>query len=356
MTALPKNLPTEHRRLNAAGVALPRLGFGAAAIGNLYRAISDAQAESTLCAALAAGLHYFDTAPHYGFGLSESRLGKTLQDHAAPSTPIVISTKVGRLLAPVAESGIPDRRHGFVNAMPFEPKFDYTRDAIYKCFEESCIRLRTDRIDILLAHDLGSATHGAEHVQRFDEFMNGGYQAMCDLKKSGAVRAIGLGVNEWQVCEQAISTGEFDCFLLAGRYTLLEQTALDTFLPRCEQLGISIILGGPFNSGILAQGSRAANNAHYNYQSVPASVIEKVSRLEAACERHAIPLAAAALQFPLAHPCVASVIPGMCDPREVAAAMSMLNTRIPVALWKELKQQQLLNPTAPVPEADERIQ
>jgi D-threo-aldose 1-dehydrogenase len=179
--------------------------------------------------------------------------------------------------------------------------------------------------------------------------MDGGYPAMRELKESGAVRAIGLGVNECEVCEQALDVAEFDCMLLAGRYTLLDQSALASLLPRCERQGVSIILGGPFNSGILARGTRGANSAHYDYAAVSPEIKERVARLESVCERHAVPLTAAALQFPMAHPCVASVIPGMSTAAEVDECLSMFNLPIPAEFWRELAFEGLVQQATPLP-------
>ena len=260
----------------------------------------------------------------------------------------MVSTKVGRLLVPV-EADPNEERHGFVGAAPFEPVFDYSYDAVMLSFEDSRRRLGRERIDILLAHDLGRATHGDDHKRHFRAFFEGGYKAMRDLRDGGVVGAIGLGVNEWQVCEDSLAHGDFDAFLLAGRYTLLEQTALDSFLPLCEQRGCSIILGGPFNSGILVEGVNGGHTPHYNYEPAPPHIIEQVRRLEAICAAHGVPLAAAALQFPLAHPAVACVIPGMADKRQVAEALRLADVEIPQALWRDLKGDGLLHPAAPTP-------
>ena len=321
---------------------LPRLGFGGAALGNLYAAIGEAEARQTIEAALDAGVRYFDTAPHYGFGLSESRLGAVLADRP----DVMVSTKVGRLLVPTEATG---ERHGFVDAAPFEPVFDYGYDAVMRSWEESRARLGRDRIDILLAHDLGRRTHGADHPARMRQFFEGGYRAMRELRDSGAVGAIGLGVNEQAVCEEALEHGDFDLFLLAGRYTLLEQTALDGFLPLCARRGAAIIVGGPFNSGVLVEGAGVGRPVHYNYRPAPPEIIARVSRLEAVCAAHGVPLAAAALQFPLAHPVVKSVIPGMGSPAQARQAAAWMEVSIPDRLWDDLRAEGLLHPDAPTP-------
>ena len=333
MNAIPQ------RALGRGGLKLPVLGFGAAAIGNLYAAVDEAQAQDAVRAALDAGLSYFDTAPHYGFGLSETRLGAVLPAGAQ------VSTKVGRVLVPAPDAG--GERHGFVDAAPFEPVFDYSHDGVMRSFEASLKRLGRDRIDVLLAHDLGAVTHGDDHPRRLREFLDGGYRAMRALRDSGAVGAIGLGVNEWQVCEEILGHADLDVVLLAGRYTLLEQTALDSFLPLCAAREVSVIVGGPFNSGVLVEGS--ARPAHYDYAPAPTAVVERVRALEAVCADHGAPLAAAALQFPLAHGQVVSVIPGIASRAQALQAVSWLQTPLPDGLWSDLHQAGLLHPDAPTP-------
>jgi D-threo-aldose 1-dehydrogenase len=323
---------------------MPALGFGAAPLGNLYAAVSDDCAETTLTSAISAGIGYVDTAPHYGFGLSESRVGKGL---ASLSSSVILSSKVGRLLVPTnASQGM---RHGFVDAPAFEPVFDYTYDAVMRSFESSLQRLQTDHIDILFAHDLGRVTHGLEHPARFREFMEGGYRAMQELRAAGAVSAIGIGANEWQICEEALAHGDFDGFLLAGRYTLLEQSACDSFLPLCAARGVSVILGGPFNSGILASGVSGTGPFYYNYEPAPQVIIAKVAKLEALCADFNIPLAAAALQFPRAHPQICTVLAGFASAAQVAQSLAWMSEPIPLAFWQALREQGLTHPAAPLP-------
>jgi D-threo-aldose 1-dehydrogenase len=228
--------------------------------------------------------------------------------------------------------------------------FDYTYDAIMRSYEASRQRLRRDRIDILYGHDIGRFTHGEDHDRRFAEFMQGGYRAMRELRDSGAVGAIGLGVNETAICEQVLAEGELDVVLLAGRYTLLEQDSLETFLPLCEQRDVKIVLGGPYNSGILAKGTKRGGELHYNYEPAPPEIVARVAAIEAVCEAHGVPLAAAALQFPLAHPQVVSVIPGMNSPRQVAEAVRLMDIQIDPGLWSDLKEQGLIRAGAPIPQ------
>lgn len=325
-------------------LCMPSLGFGAAPVGNLYRAIDDVEAAITLDLALRQGIRYFDTAPHYGFGLSESRLGNTL---AAKRDQVIISSKVGRLLVPTTSTD--PIRHGFVNTPALEPVFDYSYDGVMRSFDASLQRLQTNTIDILFAHDLGSVTHGEQHTHYFREFMEGGYRAMHELRAAGVVQAIGLGTNEWQVCEQALAHGDFDGFLLAGRYTLLEQGACESFFPLCAKRGVSVILGGPFNSGILASGVSGAGPFYYNYESAPPHIIQHVAQLESICAEFSIPLVAAALQFPGAHPQVCSVIAGLASPAQVEQAIVWMNTAIPQEFWNRLREKDLIHPDAPTP-------
>ncbi len=326
-------------------LALSSLGFGAAPIGNLYQSVGDEEANAAVQSALLEGVRYFDTAPHYGFGLSESRLGSALKN---VDQPLVISTKVGRLLVPSQSTEA--LRHGFANAPALEPVFDYSYDGVMHSFEESLRRLQRNQVDILFAHDLGSETHGENHPQRFQEFMQGGYRAMLELKKAGKVKAIGLGANEWQICEEALQAGEFDIFLLAGRYTLLEQTACETFFPLCAKRNVQVILGGPFNSGILATGVKNHSGPfHYNYETAPESIINRVAEIESICENFSVPLAAAALQFPAAHPQICSVLAGLANVEQVKNAVRLMNVKIPAAFWNRLRKNALLHPDAPTP-------
>lgn len=343
-------LPT--RTFGRSSVSVSVLGFGAAPIGNLYQPLSDVQALNAVASALAGGIRYFDTAPHYGFGLSETRLGNALANPTV-AEPLIVSSKVGRLLVP--SNSHASVRHGFADAPPLEPLFDYSYDGVMRSFEASLQRLQREHIDILLAHDLGPLTHGADHPARFREFMDGGYRAMNDLKAAGQVTAIGLGTNEWQICEAALKHGDFDGFLLAGRYTLLEQGACESFLPLCARRGASVILGGPFNSGILATGVKSTAIAsgkiplHYNYEPAPQAIIDRVAQLESVCEEFAVPLAAVALQFPAAHPQICSVLAGLASDTQVAQALAWMNTLIPDELWQRLRERELLHPAAPTP-------
>jgi len=324
------------------------LGFGAAAIGNLYAAISERTAIEAVDAALRAGIRFIDTAPYYGFGLSERRVGAALAQFDA-ADEVVLSTKVGRRLVKLSPATASHSGHGFVDAEPYEPVFDYSYGAVMESFEQSLKRLGRSRVDILLAHDLGRMTHGDLHAGFFRQFMEGGYRAMRELRDAGLVSAIGLGVNEWEVCAEILREAELDVFLLAGRYTLLDQTSLSEFLPVCAQRGIRVIIGAPYNSGALVNGTTSGAPVYFNYALAPPWVVEHLRQLEAICTEFAIPLAAAALQFPLAHPQVLSVIPGMASPHQVQASVDLLRVDIPAQFWHRLRAKGLLPATAPTP-------
>lgn len=328
---------------------LGELAFGAASIGNLYRAVPDDQAFAVVQRAWDAGVRYLDTAPHYGFGLSEKRLGAALAT-LDPQQRAVVSTKVGRRLDPRPDADLSAVREAFVSPEPYESVFDYSYDAVMRSYEGSLQRLRRDRIDILYAHDIGSFAHGEAHPRLFAQFLEGGYRAMRELRDSGAVGAIGLGVNETAVCVEMLQAGEIDLIMLAGRYTLLEQDPLDDLLPLCAARGVRLVVAGPYNSGILAKGVRHGGAVpNFNYEPAPAAIVERVGAIEDICARHGVPLAAAALQFPLAHPQVASVVPGMGSVAQVEQALALMAQSIPGMLWAELKQAGLIRGDAPVP-------
>tara|TARA_R110000824_G_scaffold118960_14_gene272186 strand:+ start:320466 stop:321431 length:966 start_codon:yes stop_codon:yes gene_type:complete len=311
-------------------------------LGNLYRPISDADCEYLLEAAWAFGLRYFDTAPLYGFGLSERRLGAFLR--SKPREEFFVSTKVGRLLKPNA--GYHGQRDYFIDADPFEPVFDYSRDAILRAHEDSLERLGLDRIDILLMHDIGAVTHGASHAETFATAMTGGYAAMDELRGSGAVGAIGLGVNEWEVCAEAMARGTWDCMLLAGRHTLLQQDA-GAFLDLCIDMNVRVIAAGVFNSGILATGSSA--HARFNYDAAPDDIAARVSELARICADFDTPLGAAALQYPKGHPAVISVLAGIGSADELVQTMDWAGRSVPDGLWQALQAKGLLRKELPVP-------
>jgi D-threo-aldose 1-dehydrogenase len=291
-----------------------------------------------------------DTAPLYGFGLSERRVGDALRD----KRNMVVSTKVGRLLRPAHEVVDDRERCGFRSSMPFHTAYDYTFDGVMRSWEASLQRLGLARVDLLYVHDIGKATHGELHAEKFRELtQGGGLQALSQLRSDGAISAVGIGVNEIEVCLDVLREIDLDAVLLAGRYTLLEQDALDVLLPQCAVRGTSIVVGGPYNSGILATGTRAGI-PYFNYGCAPPSVIERVRRIELVCDRYEVPLAAAALQFPLAHPQVASVIPGVGQASRIEQTLEMYRLPIPEEFWMELKNGALIRSDAPTP--SERLQ
>ena len=327
-------------------MSLPELGFGTAPLGNLYRQISETEARATLDAAWEAGCRVFDTAPLYGLGLSETRLNGFLRDKNREE--YLLSTKVGRLLQvcpPAQRTG----KGKFFNTPSRMERFDYTYDGVMRSLEFSLERLGVDAIDIVFAHDVDIFTHGSKVASdaRISEFMGGGYKALSKLRDDGTIKAFGAGINEWQVAETLARAGEFDIFLLAGRYTLLEQEALETFLPYCSENNIGIFLGGPYNSGILATGP--IPGAFYNYSEAPSAIRERVAKIEAVCASHGVKLAEAAIQFPLGHPSVLTVIPGGQSPEEIHRNREMIVAKIPPALWRDLKRTGLLRHDAPVP-------
>jgi len=338
--------PPTSRRLGSTGVNVTTIGLGLAPLGNLYRTVSDGEARDTVETAVELGIRYFDTAPYYGFGLSERRAGDALRG----KPEVVISTKAGRLLKPIAGVDRSVERCGFVSPMPFEPVYDYTHDGILRSHEQSLQRLGLGHIDILLIHDIGKLTHGERHGERLTQLIDGGgLNALRRLREEKAVSAIGVGVNEIDICLDLMDRAELDVLLLAGRYTLLEQGAINDLLPRCTAAGVSLVIGGPFNSGILATGAAAADPPRYNYGPAPAEVRERVRCLEAVCGSHGVPLPAAALQFPLAHPSVAAVIPGFASADEVRTGIAHFLTPIPHSLWSDLLSEGLIDPRAPVP-------
>ena len=328
-----------------ASISFTEMGMGTAPLGNLYRALPEKDAQTTLEAAWKAGIRYFDTAPFYGLGLAENRLNLFFRGHKR--SDYIVSTKVGRLLK-VCE---PEKRAAigkFFATPSREEVFDYTYDGIMRSLESSLERLGLDYVDILYVHDVDVFTHGSEAARdaHVKTLMGGGYKALQKLRDEKVIKAFGAGVNEWQVCEILAAQGDFDLFLLAGRYTLLEQEALNSFLPLCEARGIGLVLGGVYNSGILATGAK--KGAWYNYDPAPQHILDRVRKIEAVCSAHKVKLPEAALRFPAKHPAVVSVILGMVNPKEVSLNVKTLSAKIPKAFWKDLKAQGLLHEGAPV--------
>jgi D-threo-aldose 1-dehydrogenase len=330
----------------ARPVPLTRMGFGGAPLGNLYRKVEEADAQGALQAAWDAGIRYFDTAPQYGLGRSEGRFATAMARFGCDG--LTLSTKVGRLLEDCAPDEVTPE--AFVDVPQKKIVFDYSYDGVMRSHEASLERLGTDHVDILLVHDVDAFSHGsraASDARVRELFDRGGFRALVELRDAGRVKAIGAGVNEWEVCETLLGLGDFDAFLLAGRYTLLEQEALESFLPLCIERDVGIILGGPYNSGILATGP--VEGARYNYAPAGPDILERVRRIEAVCADHGVRLIEAALQFPLGHPAVRTVIPGAVSAAEVEANVALMARAMPPGLWADLKSAGLLRPDAPTP-------
>ena len=316
------------------------LGCGGAPLGNLFAPVTETDARAMLDAAWDAGVRFYDTAPFYGFGLSEHRFGDALRvrDRAA----YTLCTKVGRLIEPA--DNLERTRFNFVDGLPFAARFDYSAAGARRSLEDSRQRLGIPKIDIALIHDVGEDTHGDDWQTVFDTAMNGAAKELERMRAAGEIRAYGLGVNLVEPCLRALDRADPDVFLLAGRYTLLDhELALAELFPRCAERNVKIIIGGPYNSGLLAGGDT------YNYESAPADLVDRVRRLQARCRDHGIPLKAAALQFCAAHPVVASVIPGTKTPERVRQNVDLMAQPIPGAFWAELKHDGIIPPDAPTP-------
>jgi D-threo-aldose 1-dehydrogenase len=335
----------DKRRVGRTNLEVTVLGLGTATMGGSRVKVTQSEGEAMVRAAWDAGVRYVDTAPFYGVGAAERRVGDALRDQ--PRDQWVLSTKVGRLLRPRRQTGgAPNSAtDGRMAPMPFDVVYDYSHDGIMRSVEDSYQRLGLAKIDILFVHDIGVYQHGAEtHAAHMRTLKDSGYRALDELKRSGVVSAIGIGVNEREVLIEALAFADWDVFLLAGRYTLLEQAPLDDLLPLCAARGTSIVVGGPLNSGILA------GRDTWNYAAAPPEVIRRVTAIRAICDRHDVPLAAAALQFPLAHPQVAAIIPGPRSAAEFTANLALLNQEIPAALWADLRAAGLLHAAAPTPD------
>ncbi|WP_127115940.1 aldo/keto reductase [Shimia sediminis] len=318
-------------------------GFGTAPIGNIFREIDEETSDAMIQHSWDAGVRYFDTAPMYGHGLSELRTGQGLRWKNRDD--FVLSSKVGRILKPARRQDI--NFEPWTNAAPFTMHFDYSYDGVMQAFEDSLQRLALERMDICFIHDIDVFTRGDEQPEVFEQAMDGAWKALSSLKDQGLVKAIGVGVNEWEVCHAALERRDFDCFLLAGRYTLLEQDALNKFLPLCEERGAAVVVGGGFNSGILATGSK--EGAKYNYAPAPKDILDKVRRIEAVCADYGVPLPAAALQFVVAHPAVPTFMAGTRTVEQLEQNLKWFSHEIPTAFWADLKAKGLLREDAPVP-------
>jgi D-threo-aldose 1-dehydrogenase len=341
-------MPLPTRPLGRTGLPVSILGFGTAPLGDLYTKLDDRVAVEAVEAALAGGVNLVDSSPHYGNGLAEHRCGTAMRRF--PRDSFFVSTKVGRVMDPWSKPEPPAGdviSPGFAGGLPHKAAFDYSYDGAMRSFEHSLLRLGLDRIDIILIHDVDVWTHGERYDAKFKEAMEGAYRALERLRSEKVVKAIGVGINEVEVCERFARAGDFDTMLLAGRYSLLEQRAIESFLPLAAQKGIGLMIGGVFNSGILATGP--IEGARFDYRPAPPDIMERTRRIEAVCKAHGVPLADAAVHFPLGHEAVSSVVLGGVTPGEVERNIKSLSRTIPAALWADLKSEKLLDERVPVP-------
>lgn len=325
------------------------LGLGGAPLGNLFAAIPEARAAALLAHVINDGCRTFDTAPHYGNGRSEHRIGEALRTAQLARDSFVLSSKSGRLLRPDASTA--RDQNAYVDVMPFAQIFDYSYEGTVRSIEDSLQRLGLARLDVVYIHDIDVATHGARQPAVMHDVIHGAIPALQRLKSEGVIGAYGLGVNDAQVCLDVLTQAELDCLMLAGRYSLLDQSGLQALLPLCAARGTRIALGGVFNSGILATGVRNSDTVHFNYAPADAHIIHRAGAIEDTCEEFAVPLRAAALQFPLAHPAVEIVMLGARRQEEWDDARHMLQHPIPAAFWQALRARGLLPADAPVPPA-----
>ena len=328
----------EKRSLGRTSVEVTVLGLGCATLGGHRVPVTPEEAEATVRAAWEKGVRYVDCAPFYGYGQAERCAGDALRE--MPRDEWVLSTKVGRLLRPRTQ--VP-ASEPYRHPLPFNTAFDYTYDGVMRAFEDSLQRLGLARIDVLYAHDIGAGQHRDAHPEVMRTFRDGGYRALEKLRREGLIRAVGIGVNEPEVLLEAMEWGDWDAFLLASRYTLLEQGPLDDLLPKCVRSGISIVVGAVHNTGILA------GRDSWNYRPAPPEIATRVDAIGAVCDSHRVPLIAAALQFPLAHPAVSAVLPGPRNVQEMEENSDLLRYPIPTTLWGDLRNAKLLHPDAPTP-------
>ncbi|MDJ0385350.1 aldo/keto reductase [Streptomyces sp. G-G2] len=322
--------------LGRSAVEVSRLAFGAAALGNLFAPVIDAHAEEAVATAWASGIRYFDTAPHYGLGLSERRLGGAL--HSYPRNEYVISTKVGRLLEPVPGARGDDLANGFAVPATHRRRWDFSVGGVRRSIEESLNRLDLDRIDIAFLHD---------PVDHAGQALSQAYPALARMRDEGMLGAIGIGMNQAELPARFVRETDLDVVLLAGRYSLLDQRGLTELLPLAAERGVSVVVGGAFNSGLLADPKPGAT---FDYAAAPQELVHRALQLEAVCARHGVPLRAAALRFPFGHPAVASVLVGARSAAEVEDAAAMVRHPVPAPLWTELKDLGLLPPEVPTPD------
>ena len=321
------------------------LGLGGAPLGNLFEAIADDQAQAVLSAALSDGCRSFDTAPHYGNGLSEHRFGRALRQVERKS--FVLSSKVGRILRPDADT--PRDQNGYVGVLPFTQAWDYSAAGVRRGVEDSLQRLGLARLDVVYVHDCDAATHGTSYPEVLRRVVEEALPELQRMRREGLLRHVGLGVNDVQVCLDVLRRADLDCLLLAGRYSLIDHSALPELLPLCVQRGVRIALGGAFNSGILATGVRQRQAVRFNYAPAAQAWVDRVAAIETVCDRFGVPLRAAALQFPLAHNAVEIVMLGAQDAVQWQDAVAMMGHAIPAAFWDALRDHGLLSPATPTP-------
>ncbi|MCC7038758.1 MAG: aldo/keto reductase [Burkholderiales bacterium] len=329
--------------------ATAAVALGGAPLGNLFRPVTDVAAQALLDRAWQRGIRYFDTAPHYGNGLSERRFGAALR--ARPRGEYLLSTKVGRLLHAAPDAAA--TQHGYVDLPPYVQSYDYSRAGVLRSLAASRVRLGIERIDIVYVHDLDRATHGAAFERHYRDLLDSGLPALAELKRRGDIAGYGIGVNGVAICHDVLQHADLDVILLAGRYTLADTSAAATLLPACRRRGVALVLGGPYNSGILATGAhpRAGDVAYFDYAPAPAAIVARVAAIEAVCARHHVPLRAAALQFVAAHPAAATVLAGARSEEEVDDLVTMRRFPIPAAFWHELQGRGLVAADAPLPPA-----
>jgi D-threo-aldose 1-dehydrogenase len=332
------------RTLGRTGLEVTAIGFGAAPLGDIYEVLDDATAIATVENAANAGITLFDAAPLYGQGIAEHRVGTALRRR--PPGSFVLSTKVGRLLVPAPKGRTRTTR--YVGGLSFDVVHDYSYDAAMRSHEHSLLRFGLPKVDVLLIHDADAWSHGpVEGPKRYREAMDGAYKALEKLRGEGVIKGIGIGLNDSAYAARYLRDGDFDCMLIAGRYSLLEQPALSEVLPLAAKKNVGVMLGGVFNSGILATGP--VKGARYNYVEAPPEILDKVRRIERICRSHGVTLPTAAVQFCLGHEAVSSVVLGAVRPVEVECNVAALATKVPAQLWADLKSEKLLDPSAPTP-------
>ncbi|NRB72913.1 MAG: aldo/keto reductase [Verrucomicrobiales bacterium] len=333
------------RTLGRTGLRVSALGFGGAVIGDLYSNIDESTAQETIRTSLDSGVNLLDTSPLYGHGLSEHRIGAALR--LVPGPDVIISTKIGRITDPFSPRN--NAKTGYFGGAPHAVAFDYSGDGVMRSLEQSLLRLGRDHVEMVLVHDLEPGAHGDNYETAFKEAIDGAVPALTRLRDQGVIKGYGIGVNDTDAAERFVRNSDPDAVLLAGRYSLLEQPARKSFLPLAEERNIGVILGGVFNSGVLATGP--VPGARYNYAEAPPEILDRVEKIEAVCQRHNVPLRTAALKFVFGHPAVGSVVLGAAKPSEVTSQFDDFNQVVPAELWAELQSEELIAPGVPVPQS-----